>query len=67
MADREHMTFDILIIGGGPAGLSAAIRIAQKMQDQPPSIAIIDKGSDIGSHTLSGGLIRHQYPQPTHP
>ena len=57
MADREHMTFDILIIGGGPAGLSAAIRIAQKMQDQPPSIAIIDKGSDIGSHTLSGALL----------
>lgn len=60
MADRETLDVDILIVGGGPAGLSAAIRLAQLQKTdggEPLTIAVIDKGREAGSHSLSGAVM----------
>lgn len=56
---RESIHFDVLIVGAGPAGLSAAIRLAQlaKAQQRELSIAILEKGASVGSHILSGAVI----------
>jgi len=58
LEDRESMAFDVLIVGGGPAGLAAAIRIRQLCleQDTDLSVCVIDKGSEIGAHILSGNV-----------
>lgn len=55
----ESLSFDVVIIGAGPAGLSAAIRLAQLTQHDstPLSICILEKGVDIGAHILSGAAI----------
>jgi len=50
--ERESMEFDVVIVGGGPAGLSAAIRLLQL--DDSLSVVIVEKGSEIGAHCLSG-------------
>ncbi len=59
MSTREVMEFDVLIIGAGPAGLSAAIRLGQLCQDnnKPMSIAVLEKGAAVGSHLLSGAVL----------
>ena len=52
---RESMTFDVLIVGGGPSGLAAAIRIKQLAPDV--SVCLVEKGSEIGAHVLSGAVL----------
>jgi electron-transferring-flavoprotein dehydrogenase len=55
LPEREGMDYDVVIVGAGPAGLAAAIRLKQLNSDL--SVVVVEKGSEVGAHILSGAVI----------
>lgn len=55
MTERESMEFDVLVVGAGPSGLAAAIRLKQISPDL--SVCVVEKGSEVGAHILSGAVL----------
>jgi electron-transferring-flavoprotein dehydrogenase len=59
MSERESMAYDVVIVGAGPAGLSAAIRLKQlaNQAGRELGVCVLEKGSEVGAHILSGAVI----------
>ena len=59
LPERESMEFDVVIVGAGPAGLAAAIRVKQLAgeADKDVSVVVLEKGSEVGAHILSGAVV----------
>ena len=59
MSERESMPYDVVIVGAGPAGLAAAIRLKQQADaaGKELSVCVLEKGSEVGAHILSGAVI----------
>ena len=55
MSEREAMEFDVVIVGAGPAGLAAAIRLKQLAPES--TVCVVEKGGEVGAHILSGAVI----------
>ena len=55
LPERESMEFDVVIVGAGPAGLSAAIRLKQVNPDL--SVVVLEKGAEVGAHIVSGAVV----------
>ena len=53
--ERDSMEFDVVIVGAGPAGLSAAIRLKQINPEL--SVVVLEKGGEVGAHILSGAVV----------
>ena len=57
MPERDTLEVDVLIVGGGPAGLAAAYRLRQLPISNDASIAVLEKGKEIGAHIISGAVM----------
>src|SRR4051812_27184043 len=59
MSERESMAYDVVIVGAGPAGLAAGIRLKQLAETagRELSVCILEKGSEVGAHILSGAVV----------
>ncbi|WP_440657224.1 NAD(P)/FAD-dependent oxidoreductase, partial [Ensifer adhaerens] len=55
LPERESMEFDVVIVGAGPAGLAAAIRL--KQVNPALSVVVLEKGAEVGAHILSGAVV----------
>src|SRR3569623_2964386 len=59
LPERESMEYDVVVAGGGPAGLATAIRLKQlaAAAGSEISVVVVEKGSEVGAHILSGAVI----------